>query len=115
MIIAVDFDGTLCNDSQFPAIGEPKQEVIDWVIKQKQLGHKIVMWTCREGDILLEAVHWCIAKNIQFDAINENVPETKFGYLGKAKIIADIYLDDKSGNVQDVVKRYSNAIDFVRG
>ena len=73
------------------------------------------MWTCREGQILLEAVQWCMEQGIKFDAINDNIPEAKYGYLGQHKIIADLYLDDKSGNVQDVVKRYSNAGDFVRG
>ncbi len=35
MIIAVDFDGTLCENA-FPAIGKPKQNVIDYIKKQQE-------------------------------------------------------------------------------
>ena len=40
MIIAVDFDGTLCDESEFPKIGKPRQDIINWVKLQKTLEHK---------------------------------------------------------------------------
>lgn len=112
-IICVDYDGTLCED-KFPEIGNPKPKVIEWVINQRKIGHKLILWTCREGMLLLDAVKWCASHGIEFDAINENLPEAKFLYVGKSKAIADIYLDDKSMKVSDV-DSLLNAKDFQKG
>lgn len=96
-IIAVDFDGTLC-DNEWPAIGEPHEEVIEWVKSQKYYGWKLILWTSRSGKQLDEAVDWCKEHGIIFDAINSNLPEVIMAFGGKdsRKITADIYLDDKS-------------------
>lgn len=112
-IICVDFDGTLCEDVGFPTIGLPKLKTINWVKKQKVLGHKIILWTCRESDLLKEAVEWCALQGIVFDAINENIPELKFHPMGHRKAIADIYLDDKAMRVNEV-EDLDNASDFKR-
>lgn len=47
-VIAVDFDGTLC-ENKFPEIGEPKKDIIDAVKKLRQQGNKIILWSCRSG------------------------------------------------------------------
>ena len=115
MILAIDFDGTLCIDINNPEkVGEPKPEVISWVKTQKQLGHKLILWTCREGMVLLDAVKFCASHGLQFDAINENIPEARYNYLGQHKVIADLYLDDKAGNIKDIIKLV-DAKDFVKG
>ena len=57
-ILAVDFDGTLC-ESAYPDIGKPYQETIDEVIQYKKDGWKLILWTCRCGKRLEEAVRWC--------------------------------------------------------
>lgn len=95
-IIAVDFDGTLCKDS-YPQIGEPNTELIYRLKQMQQEGCKLILWTCRCGERLEEAVRWCGNFQIQFDAVNENVEETiqKYG-TDSRKIHADIYIDDKS-------------------
>ncbi len=113
MIIAIDYDGTLCED-KYPQIGEPKLQVIEWVKNQRKAGHKLILWTCREGQVLVDAVNWCYKHGIEFDAINENIPETKYLYVGKSKIIADIYLDDKALKVGDV-DALPNAEQFQKG
>jgi hypothetical protein len=99
--IAVDFDGTLC-EYGFPGIGEQKSEhkqLMDILIKMRIQGHKLILWTNR-GDneqykSLTEAVEWCKEKGLEFDAINENLPDQKklSGY--SPKIMADYYIDDK--------------------
>jgi hypothetical protein len=43
--------------------------------------------------------------------VNENVEEMKYLYMGKSKVIADLYLDDKSGNIEQVI-RLENASEF---
>ena len=100
--IAVDFDGTLC-ELAFPKIGKQNQEqkeLLEILIKLKKEGHKIILWTNR-GDndqykVLTEAVDWCSSKGLEFDAINENLPDQKkiSGY--SPKIMADYYIDDKA-------------------
>lgn len=95
-IVAVDFDGTLCVDC-YPHIGAPNLALIR-ILREWQLGHtKLILWTCRCGDALDNAISWCAEQGLFFDAINANVPETiaKYG-SDPRKITADIYIDDKS-------------------
>ena len=47
-IIAVDFDGTLCQ-SNYPELGEPIQLVIDKLLLEQLNGAKIILWTCRRA------------------------------------------------------------------
>lgn len=93
LVIAVDFDGTLCEHA-FPEIGPPKEKVIAKVRELQARGHRIVLWTCREGEPLEEAVAWCESQGIRLDRVNENYyPVLDFA---THKIVADIYLDDKA-------------------
>ena len=96
MIIAVDFDGTLCENA-FPEIGKPNAYLI-YSLKGKQLlGDKLILWTCRTGECLMKAIDFCSNYGLYFDAINENLPETLEMFGGDSrKIHADIYIDDKS-------------------
>ena len=95
-IIAVDFDGTLCTDC-FPDIGQPNTALIELLQGLKQQGRQIILWTCRCGKQLEEAVEWCRKRELEFDAVNENLPEIieKYGSDGR-KMYADVYIDDKS-------------------
>lgn len=95
-VIAVDFDGTLCED-KWPEIGKPNTELITYLKDQQTVGNKIVLWTCRNGDRLLEAVKWCEKLGLKFDTVNENLPEVLEWMGGDSrKIFADMYIDDRS-------------------
>lgn len=95
-IIAVDFDGTLCED-KFPEIGEPNLGLISWLQDQKAQGNKIILWTCRVGDHLNTAIDWCKKEGLFFDEVNRNIPEVIHLWgLGGPKIYADRYIDDKA-------------------
>lgn len=101
--ICCDFDGTLC-EHRFPEIGEPKPHVIKFIRRKAAEGTKIILHTCRENGMgggrryLTEAVEWCHEQNIPIHAVNEN-PWVPFG--GR-KIYADIYIDDRAVNVNDI-------------
>lgn len=96
VIIAVDFDGTLCDDV-FPAIGKPNPLLIEWLKSARIQGHKLILWTCRVTDRLQEAVDWCTKAGLTFDAVNANLPENIAQYgTDCRKVFADIYIDDKS-------------------
>jgi len=96
-IIAVDFDGTLC-ENKWPEIGRPNYALIAHLLReQHKNGARIILWTCRDGDMLVNAVKWCSGYGLHFDAVNDNVPEAieKFGSNSR-KIFADVYYDDKA-------------------
>lgn len=95
-IIAVDFDGTLC-ENKWPEIGEPNEMLFLYLLKQQSVGNKIILWTCRTGRLLDEAIQMCKNKGLIFDAVNENLPETIKWMVGDSrKIYADIYIDDRN-------------------
>lgn len=95
-IIAVDFDGTLCY-SNWPELGEPNRPLIEYLIKQKRSGSKLILWTCRADEALEKAVSWCREHQLEFDAINDNLPEIIEMYGNNSrKITCDYYIDDKA-------------------
>ncbi len=95
-IIAVDFDGTLCADC-YPKIGAPNLRLIYILKELRKKGARLILWTCRCGEPLREALKWCAFYGLGFDAVNENLPEIleKYGSDSR-KIFADIYIDDRS-------------------
>lgn len=94
MIIAVDFDGTLCKNA-WPGVGEPNTALIDFLIKRRAQGDKIILWTMREGKPLLDAIYWCHEHGLQFDAVNDNLKEQQEKYHNNPrKVYADWYIDD---------------------
>lgn len=51
MVIAVDFDGTLCEHC-YPEIGQPHVDLIQSLIEARKRGHKLILCTCREDEYL---------------------------------------------------------------
>ena len=92
-IVAVDFDGTLSLDSQYPNIGRFNTHLYEALMKLRGIGWSIVLWTCREGKELKEAVEWCKMNGLEFDAINENPSHVPFK---SRKVVANIYIDDNA-------------------
>ena len=96
LVFAVDFDGTLCTNA-YPCIGEPCHEIINWIKKLRNDGHKIILWTCRDGMRLVDAIVWCADQGLFFDTVNDNLESHKKLYKGNSrKILADFYIDDKA-------------------
>jgi len=96
MVIAVDFDGTIV-EHRYPSIGKLKPFAIETLNDLAADGHKIILFTARDGKLLDEAVEFCKSRGLEFYAVNSNHPK---GYLfeGRSdksgKVIADIYIDD---------------------
>ncbi|MEA5061844.1 MAG: hypothetical protein VB054_00730 [Petrimonas sp.] len=95
MIIAVDFDGTIVKDT-YPEIGEPMPGAIDTLKKLKKEGYQLILWTCRSGLLLAQAVTYCANMGIRFDAINANPRSEVIKWKSDPrKVGADIYIDDR--------------------
>lgn len=94
MIYAIDFDGVLCEDA-YPFIGKPNYLALGVVKRLQQLGHTVILWTCRHDDELHYALKWLEYHGITPDHVNENVPWLIEEFGDCRKIAADRYIDDK--------------------
>ena len=105
-IYAVDFDGTLAF-GKWPETKDPHEELIKYLIQQRIKGNKVILWTNRSGDLLNEAVRFCRIYGLEFDAVNENLPEMIEAYGSDSrKISADFYIDDRSYDPSNVDWEY---------
>lgn len=115
MIIAVDFDGVLC-ENKFPEIGPPCYDVISSIRELMDMGHEVVLWTTRNGEELTAAVNWCKDRGLHFCAVNGPAPSNEKEYRDKyptqsRKIYADVYIDDHNLDcVAEEHRRYLNRI-----
>lgn len=96
-ILAVDFDGTLV-ENKFPGIGQPDHVIAEAVRAYQKMGWKIILWTCRTDEMLQSAVDFCAnVLDIQFDAVNDNLPEVQQYFGGNTrKVFANLYWDDRN-------------------
>lgn len=122
MTIAVDFDGTIV-EHRYPKIGEEvpfATETLRMLIKD---GHKLILWSVREGELLEEAVQWCRERGVEFYAVNKDYPEEKVEYNNhfSRKIKADLFIDDRNigglpdwGMIYRMVKQHLTFNDLMR-
>lgn len=105
-VLAIDYDGTIFEGS-CPKLGKPKQDVIKKIKEfQKVKDCEIVLWTCREGKSLQEALSRTSKEGLEWDAVNESPPSQKEyqqstlmengEVFGLRKIFAHLYVDDRS-------------------
>lgn len=107
-IIAIDFDGTLF-ETDYPTIVSPNLGVIDAAKWCKECGDKLILWTCREGPELDAAIQACREYGLEFDAVNDNLPEMKEKWGNNPrKVSADDYWDDKNSDIHYFI--YAQAV-----
>jgi hypothetical protein len=97
MIIAVDFDGTIV-EHRYPAIGPELPFAIDTLRQLAAEGHRLILWTVREGQYLDEAVEFCRSRGLEFYAINRDYPEEEPERNNRftRKLKADLWIDDRN-------------------
>lgn len=94
--IAIDFDGCICQ-SKYPEIGEPNWHVIEEAKKEQATGAGLILWTCRAGKELDAAIAACKEWGLNFDAVNQSLPEWIEAWGSDSrKVGADEYWDDKA-------------------
>jgi hydroxymethylpyrimidine pyrophosphatase-like HAD family hydrolase len=95
-IVAFDFDGTVAVDN-YQNIGEPIVETIEMLKAEKKRGSKLILWTNRTNDDLDAAVSWCHEQGIEFDEVNNNLPEIILAFkCNPRKVFANEYWDDRA-------------------
>ena len=97
MIIAIDFDGTIV-EHRYPHIGREMPFAIETLKKLTEEGHRLILWTVREGRLLEEAVQFCRERGLEFYAVNRDYPEEEKEHNNhfSRKLKADLWIDDRN-------------------
>ena len=96
MTIAVDFDGTIV-EHRYPEIGREIPFATDTLKMLIKDGHRLILWSVREGALLDEAIEWCRQRGVEFYAVNKDYPEETQNhdhYSRKLKV--DLFIDDRN-------------------
>ena len=119
MLIAVDFDGTIV-EHRYPAIGRELPFATDTLRRLTADGHRLILWTVREGQLLDEALEWCKERGVTFYAVNRDYPEQEFGEGVARKIKVDVVIDDRNlgglpewGVIYDMITRRISYRDYL--
>lgn len=96
MTIAVDFDGTIV-EHRYPGIGREIPFAVETLKMLSKEGHRLILWSVREGELLNEAVEWCRERGLEFYAVNKDYPEEKKednNFSRKLKV--EMFIDDRN-------------------
>ncbi|AYP68632.1 hypothetical protein EalM132_00120 [Exiguobacterium phage vB_EalM-132] len=99
VIIGVDFDGTITTERDMGhtlVLRDNCKECLTWLHNR---GVHLVLWTCRTGNALEEALEFLNDHEMShlFVAINDQIPSVVEMYPDTArKLGADFYIDDKN-------------------
>lgn len=97
MTIAVDFDGTIVRH-RYPEIGAEIPFATRTLKMLIEEGHKLILWTVREGQLLEDAVEWCRQRGVEFYAVNKDFPEEdadKNRHFSR-KLKVEMWIDDRN-------------------
>lgn len=107
-IIAVDFDGTIV-ENNYPKLGRERIFAFQTLKALQRKGYILILWTCRTGQLLDEAINLCKANGVEFYAVNSAYPGEVCDGNTARKIDADIYIDDRNyGGIPSWGEIYQN-------
>ncbi|MCR5035236.1 MAG: HK97 family phage prohead protease, partial [Clostridia bacterium] len=86
---AIDFDGVLWDGEKI------REDIAEKIAQLREDGHKVYLWTARQGDLKRECMEIIEEAGIQFDELPED-------YL---KIGADYYIDDRAISIDEFMER----------
>lgn len=122
MTIAIDFDGTIV-EHKYPEIGAEipfATETLKLLIKEQ---HQLILWSCREGQLLDDAIEWCRKRGVEFYAINRDYPEEsrRNNNHFSRKLKVDMFIDDRNigglpdwGTMYQMIKENKSLMDVMR-
>ena len=89
--ISVDFDGTVVFH-RYPQIGEDIPGAVETLKKLVLQGHRLILFTMRSKQELVDAVKWFHDREIPLYAVNTN-PE-QISWTDSPKVHSQLYIDD---------------------
>ena len=105
-VYAIDFDNTIAF-TQYPKIIKPIPYALEVLrVLTKDPHSTLILWTCREGEHLKQAIDFCELHGVHFDYVNENCKRNLDMYtIDCRKVSADVYIDDKGYQGQKGVEQ----------
>jgi len=100
MTIAVDFDGTVVEeteDNPYPDFGGFLPGAVETLKELAAQGHILILWTCRVGDDRQRVFQHCLDAGIPFKFANQNMWENELWDYGKLN--ADVYIENKDFSI----------------
>ena len=111
LILAVDFDETL-GDTAYPVIHGLNPGAKEAMLHFKEMGHTLILWTCRGGEHLAAAVAFLAEQGVPIDYVNENPPHRIALFDNDCrKVGADLYLDDRAAGSPNDWAAYRRLVD----
>jgi len=95
LVVGIDFDGTVVHHV-YPGIGEPMPHAFEVMKELQAAGHRLVLWTCREGKDKQDAIDFCKLNGVEFVSHNINTKEDAYMWPPSTKILTDVFIDDKN-------------------
>lgn len=121
MIIAVDFDGTIV-EHRYPEIGKEIPFATETLRRLMDDGHKLILWSVREGKLLQDAVDWCEKRGVRFYAVNKDYEDDELEERHYSrKIKAHVFIDDRNigglpdwGTIYQLISKRVSYEDYLR-
>lgn len=122
MTIAIDFDGTIV-EHKYPQIGKEIPFAIATLKRLQDDGHRLILWSCREGRLLEDAIAFCRERGVEFFAVNSNYPDEDVDAdaIRSRKLKADMFIDDRNigglpdwGVIYEMISRGITYDEFLR-
>ncbi len=92
VVIAIDYDGTITDDTPFPYEGKIRPEALKFIPLLYSRGYTLILWTARKQYYYNEA--YDRLKKSGLLQYFSSIKSTDIGYTGK--IQADYYIDDRA-------------------
>lgn len=122
MTIAVDFDGTIV-EHEYPEIGREIPFATDTLRMLIEDRHQLILWSCREGELLQQAIDWCHERGVDFYAVNRDFPEEDIerNEHFSRKLKVDFFIDDRNigglpdwGTIYRMISEHKTWRDIIR-
>lgn len=96
-VIAVDFDDTLVETTEYPYFGQTTEMFHKLLRIQKEFPNtQFILYTCRENEELDMAVKFLETNGFRIDAVNTDVKSSLKWKKPGRKPFAHIYIDDRA-------------------
>ena len=106
--IGIDFDGTMVKH-KYPLIGEPIEDAIEVLEDLIDAGHRLILYTMRSEERLVQAVEYLEENGIKLYAVNKN--PTQHHWTKSPKVFCHIIIDDAALGCPIIVDTNENGVD----